>query len=52
MENGYYEILTAITPMKDPVWPKETFSQILDKAFDGKVIESVEHPVISYLLGR
>ena len=52
MENGYYEILTAITPMNDPVWPKETFSQILDKAFDGKVIESVEHPIISYLLGR
>jgi hypothetical protein len=52
MDNGYYETLTAITPMKDPVWPKETFNQILDKAFNGRIIESVEHPVISYLLGR
>ena len=52
MENGYYEVLTAITPMKDPVWPEERFSRILDKAFNGRVVESVEHPVISYLLGR
>jgi hypothetical protein len=51
MENGYYEVLTAITPMKDPVWPEERFSRILDKAFNGRVVESVEHPVISYLLG-
>jgi hypothetical protein len=52
MENGFYEIFTSETALTDPAWPESTFSEILDKAFNGRIIESMDHPVVSFLLGR
>ena len=51
-ENGFYEVFTPETALIDPVWPESTFSQILDKAFNGRIIESMDHPVVSFLLGK
>jgi hypothetical protein len=35
----------------EPKWPKMPFDEILNTAFDGKVIDSVDHPVIRSLRG-
>ncbi len=35
----------------EPNWPKESFVGILQAAFEGKVIDSLEHPVVKQLHG-
>jgi hypothetical protein len=35
----------------EPNWPKESFIEILRAAFEGKVIDSLEHPVVKQLHG-
>jgi hypothetical protein len=35
----------------EPNWPKESFIEILQAAFEGKVIDSLEHPVVKQLHG-
>ena len=35
----------------EPNWPKESFIEILRAAFEGKVIDSLDHPVVKQLHG-
>jgi hypothetical protein len=46
-----YQIETAEGIDHEPVWPTETFETLLKRAFDGKVIDSQEHPYVRRLRG-
>lgn len=35
----------------EPNWPKESFIEILQAAFEGKVIDSLDHPAVKQLQG-
>ena len=52
MQLGRYDVMTSAS-IPDPVWPKITFREILEKAF-GKdhLIDSLDHPVIRQLQGE
>jgi hypothetical protein len=48
---GFYQIHVAVIDIPEPEWPDEPFGEILEIAFAGRVIESVDHPVIKSLRG-
>jgi hypothetical protein len=48
-----YDVHVAQTAAADPVWPDKTLQELLKIAFgNGRLIDSLEHPVIRRLLGR
>ncbi len=49
---GAYELTPAPGNIADPQWPDITFKEIVNIAFKGKVIDTMEHPVIRRLLGE
>ncbi len=48
---GYYVSGTATNQAKEPVWPAESFEEILEKAFAGRIIDSLNHDVVKELRG-
>lgn len=42
---------TAANQVKKPAWPAESFEEILEKAFAGRIIDSLDHDVIKELRG-
>ena len=50
-DSNCYKVTTIDKPNK-PNWPKEEFDQILSTSFEGKFIDSMEHPVVQYLKGE
>lgn len=48
---GYYVAGMASNQNKEPAWPEESFSEILEKAFAGRIIDSLDHEVIKELRG-
>ena len=52
MSLGAYEISEAQGPLADPRWPDITFEAALGIAFKGKVIKTLDHPVVRRLLGQ
>lgn len=51
MSLGAYDVFQATGDIPDPEWPQATLSEILEIAFKGRYIDSMEHPVIRQLLG-
>lgn len=53
MDANGYRVETAPAELRavDPVWPKMTFDEILNTAFEDKVINSLDHPVIRSIRG-
>jgi hypothetical protein len=53
MDANGYRVETAPAELKaiEPTWPKMTFGEILNTAFDGKCIDTLDHPVIRSLRG-
>jgi len=52
MGAGCYDILVAAPGVSDPVWPEAAFSELLRVAFgNGRLIDSIDHPVIQRLRG-
>ena len=49
---GCYDVSTAKKNTKEPNWPKEKFDQILNTSFEGKIVDSMDHPVVQYLKGE
>jgi hypothetical protein len=48
-----YEVHVAPAIASQPVWPTKTMAELLEIAFgNGKLIESIDHPVVQRLLGR
>jgi len=52
MSLGAYEVLEAQDDLGEPEWPTETFLELLQVAFQGRIIEAEDHPVIHKLRGR
>lgn len=46
-----YETYVSSTPLPEPVWPDLTIEDMIDVAFEGKIITSVEHPFVQKLQG-
>lgn len=49
---GGYDIFEATAKLPDPVWPDITMDELLDVAFKGRVITSLDHPIVQERLGR
>lgn len=53
MSLGAYRIFQATGELPDPEWPKESLGELLKIAFKGgKLIDSVDHPVLKRLRGE
>lgn len=52
MAAGSYEVLEAIAQFPEPVWPDVALKTLLELAFRGRVIDSMEHPVLRRLRGE
>jgi hypothetical protein len=53
MDANGYRVETAPPELRaiDPAWPKMTFEEILNTAFESKCIDSLDHPVLRGLRG-
>lgn len=49
---GAYEILQATGALSEPDWPSQSFEELLTIAFKGRIIETIDHPVIRKLRGE
>ena len=52
MSLGAYEVYEAAGSIPDPEWPDVTFRALLEIAFKGRFIQSLDHPVIHRLRGE
>ncbi|GAB6057278.1 hypothetical protein [Desulfonatronum parangueonense] len=48
---GAYEVFEALGNIPDPVWPEISFTELVNIAFKGRIIDKVDHPIIQRLLG-
>ena len=49
---GGYDIFEATAKLPDPVWPDITMDELLEVAFRGRIITSVDHPIVQERLGN
>lgn len=52
MQMGGYDVFEAQVALSEPDWPDHDIGKLVEVAFRGKIIQSLEHPVIQGLLGR
>lgn len=52
MSLGAYEIFKATGDIPEPIWPQQSFSELLRIAFRDRLINSLEHPVLKRLRGE
>jgi hypothetical protein len=52
MQLGAYTVFQALGELSEPDWPSTTMDTLLEVAFRGKIITSLEHPVIQAHLGK
>lgn len=50
--SGHYEVWTTNAEIPEPTWPNMGLDEILKIAFEGKVIDNTDHPVLRKLQGR
>jgi len=51
MSLGAYEITVADSVMAEPAWPVLTFQELVRVAFQGRIVTTLEHPVVKRLRG-
>ena len=51
MVAGYYDGFQPTAALPDPEWPDRTFTEILRTAFKGRLIDSLDHPLLRKLRG-
>jgi hypothetical protein len=51
MQLGAYRIFEAEGELPDPVWPEQSFRELLEIAFKGRIIDHEDHPVVRRLRG-
>lgn len=49
---GAYEYVRAKGDLGEPQWPAKSFRELLKVAFDGKLIDRLDHPVLRELFGE
>lgn len=52
MHTGSYDVYEAETDLPDPEWPTTDIDVFIQVAFRGKIITSLDHPIVQSLLGR
>ena len=52
MHIGGYDVFVAEGPLPEPDWPAHSMDDLVAVAFRGKIITSLDHPVVQALLGR
>lgn len=52
MSAGGYDLFVATGELPDPKWPAMEFKEILNLAFRGRIIESMDHSVLRRLRGE
>ena len=52
MHIGGYDVYEAEGALPEPEWPDHTIDSLFEVAFRGKIITSLDHPVVQSLLGR
>jgi hypothetical protein len=52
MQLGAYDVIESTAIVDEPVWPTEPMAEILKVAFRGKLIDSIDHPVLRRLRGE
>ena len=51
-ELGGYDIFEATAKLPDPVWPDISIDELLEVAFKGRIMTSVDHPIVQERLGN
>jgi hypothetical protein len=49
--NGIYSHWVSTEPLSDPKWPDLTFNEIIKLGFRGRMIDSLDHPILRELRG-
>lgn len=52
MHAGGYDVYEAEGTLQEPEWPANDIDKLVEVAFRGKIITSLDHPVIQTLLGK
>ena len=52
MHAGGYDVYEAEGALPDPEWPEDGIDALVEVAFRGKIISSLDHPVVQSLLGK
>ena len=52
MHIGGYEVFEAENTLAEPEWPSESIESLIEVSFRGKIITSLDHPIVQSLLGR
>lgn len=52
MGAGTYDVLEAAGRFPDPVWPGASLHELLEIAFKGRVIDTLDHPILRKLRGE
>ena len=52
MNVGGYDVYEAAGELPEPEWPTQDMAALIQVAFRGKIITSLEHPVVQSLLGK
>jgi hypothetical protein len=49
---GAYDIYISKTKLNDPTWPELSINEILEIAFEGRIITDMNHPILKTLRGE
>lgn len=52
MHTGGYDVYEAVGELPEPDWPGHDIDALIQVAFRGKIINSLDHPVVQSLLGE
>jgi len=52
MRAGAYDTFESAMVLSEPVWPELTFDEVVEVAFRGRYITSLDHPVLQKLRGE
>ncbi len=52
MHLGGYDVYEAEGTLLEPEWPEHTIDELVEVAFRGKIITSLDHPIVQSLLGK
>lgn len=52
MDASQYTIIKAVSNLGNPEWPEQPIEEIIQEVFLGRIISSIDHPLISQLQGK
>lgn len=52
LATGTYEVFAATDDLATPRWPEESIEELVEMAFNGRVISDADHPVVNRVLGK